>query len=153
RNGLARPRCRLRKTRNADRQRRYLHCFACPESMIAESDQPLSWWMRGIWIVILGGFFFLVYGGCNWISAQRASVPSFSWAWEQRIPFIPTLIVPYMSLDLFFAGAIWLCGKNELKLHAKRVVAAISIAAVCFLVFPLKYSFAKPETTGFYGLL
>jgi len=117
------------------------------------SDQPLPWYIAAVWTIILGAFFFLVYGVCNWITSLRPGVGSFYWDWERGIPLVPALILPYMSLDLFFAGAIFLCRRRELKIHVTRVVAAISIAAVCFLLFPLRFSFIRPATTGFSGFL
>jgi protein-tyrosine phosphatase/membrane-associated phospholipid phosphatase len=117
------------------------------------SDQPLPSYIGAVWTIILGAFFFLIYGLCNWITSMRPGVGSFYWSWESGIPFVPALILPYMSLDLFFAGAIFLCRRGELKTHVKRVVTAILLAAVCFLLFPLKFSFIRPATTGFSGLL
>jgi membrane-associated phospholipid phosphatase len=117
------------------------------------SDQPLPWYIAAVWTIILGAFFFLIYGVCNWITSLRPGVGSFYWDWEPGIPFVPALILPYMSLDLFFAGAIFLCRRGELKTHVKRVVTAILIAAVCFLLFPLRFSFIRPVTTGFSGFL
>jgi len=117
------------------------------------SDQPLPWHIAAVWTIILGAVFFLVYGVCNWITSLRPGVGSFYWYWERGIPFVPGLILPYMSLDLFFVGAIFLCRRNELKTHAKRVVTAILIAAICFLLFPLKFSFIRPATSGFSGFL
>jgi protein-tyrosine phosphatase/membrane-associated phospholipid phosphatase len=117
------------------------------------SDQPLPWYIAALWTIILGAFFFLAYGVCNWITSLRPGVGSFYWEWEPGIPFVPALILPYMSLDLFFVGAIFLCRRGELKTHAKRVVTAISIAAMCFLLFPLRFSFIRPVTSGFSGFL
>ena len=51
--------------------------------------------------------FLVVYGGCNWITAQRHDVGTIFFEWERLIPFVPLMIVPYMSIDLFFvAGAV-----------------------------------------------
>jgi membrane-associated phospholipid phosphatase len=123
------------------------------ESMGDGADQPLPWYIAALWTIILGAFFFLVYGVCNWFTSLRPGVGSFVWDWERNIPFVPALILPYMSLDLFFAGAIFLCRRRELKIHAQRVVTAILIAAICFLLFPLRFSFIRPATTGFSGFV
>ena len=121
--------------------------------MDGDSDPPLRWPLATLWAIVLGGFFFLIYGACNWITSLRAGIGSFYFPWERQLPFVPWMIVPYMSLDLFFVGAIFLCRRSELNTHAKRVVTAISIAAVCFLLFPLRFAFVRPETTGFPGML
>ena len=106
------------------------------------------------WMAFLGPFFFLIYGACNWITAQRSGVGSFYWSWELAIPFVPAMIVPYMSLDLFYAGSTFLCRtRQEIHVLARRMVFAILVAAVCFLIFPLKIAFVRPPTPGFFGVL
>ena len=52
-------------------------------------------------------WFFLVYGFCNAFTSHRANVGSLYFAWERHIPFVPAMIVPYLSIDLFFAGSFF----------------------------------------------
>src|SRR5260370_9194308 len=42
--------------------------------------------------------FLVVYGGCNWITARRGNVGVFYFQWERAIPFVPFLVLPYMSI-------------------------------------------------------
>ena len=98
--------------------------------------------------------FLVVYGGCIWITAQRSDVGSLYFEWERKIPFVPFFILPYMSIDLFFIAAPFLCRTDrELKIFSKRVTAAILIAGVCFLLFPLRFAFPRPEASGWLGAL
>jgi len=98
--------------------------------------------------------FLIVYGGCNWITSRRGDVGVFYFQWERAIPFVPFLIVPYMSIDLFFIAAPFLCRTDrELSVFAKRVVAAIFIAGTCFLLFPLRFAFPRPHADGWSGAL
>ena len=98
--------------------------------------------------------FLIVYSGCNWITARRSGVGTFYFEWERAIPFIPLLILPYLSIDLFFLGAPFLCRTDrELSNFAKRVVAAILIAGTCFLLFPLRFAFPRPHASGWTGAL
>lgn len=102
----------------------------------------------------LGPFFFLIYGLTNWFTAQRADVPSFYFWWETHLPFVPQLMLPYMSIDLFFAGSVFLCrNRAELHRHVQRIVLAILISATGFLLFPLKFAFDRPPVDGFNGWL
>ena len=72
--------------------------------------------------------------------------------WERLIPFVPLMIVPYMSIDLFFVAAPFLCrDERELKVFGKRIVLGIVVASLCFLLFPLKFSFHRPVTGGWLG--
>ncbi|MEO7166347.1 MAG: phosphatase PAP2 family protein [Spartobacteria bacterium] len=98
--------------------------------------------------------FLLVYGGCLWISARRGDVGVLYFEWERAIPFVPFLIVPYLSIDLFFVAAPFLFTRlGELKLYAARVGLAIVLAGICFLLFPLRFAFERPHATGALGAL
>src|ERR1700732_5066993 len=98
--------------------------------------------------------FLVVYGGCNWITSRRSDVGVFYFRWERGIPFVPLLVLPYLSIDLFFVAAPFLCRTDrELSNFAKRVVAAILIAGTCFLLFPLRFAFPRPHASGWIGSL
>src|SRR5437588_6870391 len=75
--------------------------------------------------------FLFVYGGCNWITSHRGDVGIFYFEWERGIPFVPFLILPYMSIDLFFVAAPFLCRtEKELRIFSQRVVCAILAAGI-----------------------
>jgi protein-tyrosine phosphatase/membrane-associated phospholipid phosphatase len=100
----------------------------------------------------LGLLFLIVYGSCNWFTAQRANVPTLFFEWERSIPFVPLMIVPYMSIDLFFVAAPFLCqSRRELIAFSKRMAAALLIAGLCFLLFPLRFAFERSPLTGWVG--
>ena len=102
----------------------------------------------------LSALFLIVYGGCNWITAHRANIGTLYFDWERRIPFVPFFILPYMSIDLFFVVAPFLCRTDrELSLLTKRVTAAIVFAGICFLLFPLRFSFPRPHSDGWLGVV
>src|SRR4029077_14920859 len=78
--------------------------------------------------------FLVVYSGCNWITGQRSQVGSFYFQWERAMPFVPFMILPFMSIDLFSIAALFLCQtEEELRIFSRRVTAAILIAGLCFL--------------------
>ena len=100
----------------------------------------------------LSVLFVVVYGWCNWVTAQRHDVGTLYFEWERSIPFVPLMIVPYLSIDFFFVVAPFLCGnKRELATFSKRIVAAIAVAGICFLLFPLRFAFARPHASGWLG--
>jgi len=107
-----------------------------------------------LWLVVLSVTFTASYGFANWAAAQRTHVPSVVFAWEHRIPFLPWTIIPYWSIDLFYALALFLCAdRRELQTHVRRVLTAQAVAVACFLAFPLHLAVAKPATDGIPGLL
>jgi len=79
-------------------------------------------------------------------ASSLVAVPSFVFAFEQYIPFIPWMILPYMSSGLFFCLVPFYCRqKRELLCYAKRFTFITLIAALCFLLFPLRFSFDRPS--------
>ena len=115
--------------------------------------------MRGAWKAAatsagLSALFVGVYGFCNVITSLRPHVGSLYFAWERAIPFVPALILPYLSIDLFFIAAPFLARSDrERSTFARRIVAAILIAGVCFLLFPLRFAFERPPVEGFVGVI
>jgi protein-tyrosine phosphatase/membrane-associated phospholipid phosphatase len=100
----------------------------------------------------LSVLFLVVYGWCNWLAAQRQDVGTLYFEWERFIPFVPLMLVPYMSIDLFFVAAPFLCrSERELATLSKRIVAAIVVAGICFLLFPLRFALERPPATGWLG--
>ena len=98
--------------------------------------------------------FIVVYGGTNWLTSLRDDVPSVYFEFERRIPFVAAFILPYLSIDLFFIAAPFLCrGDRERRSLAKRLAAAILIAGTCFLLFPLRFAFERPQTGGWAGVI
>jgi len=102
----------------------------------------------------LSVFFLVVYGACNWVTAQRADVGTWYFEWERRIPFLAFMILPYMSIDLFFVAGPFLCGsREELRTLARRIVLAIVAGGACFLLLPLRFAFERPAAAGWLGAI
>jgi protein-tyrosine phosphatase/membrane-associated phospholipid phosphatase len=112
-------------------------------------------WQRAlIWLLFLAPFFFISYGFANWFTAQRDDVGVIVFDWEHSIPFMAWTIVPYWTIDLFYGISLFLPrSKYELDAHAKRLLTAQVISVLCFVSFPLQFSFVRPETEGFFGWL
>ncbi|CAM5770140.1 ser/threonine protein phosphatase [Labrys miyagiensis] len=104
-------------------------------------------WLRAlIWLAGLGVFFYTSYPLANYLADRRASVPSVVFGWEQGMPFLPWTIIPYWSINLFYAASLFFCTtKAELDTLGRRLLTAQLIAVACFILFPLRFSFARPE--------
>jgi protein-tyrosine phosphatase/membrane-associated phospholipid phosphatase len=103
---------------------------------------------------LLSLLFLVVYPTCNWITSHRTDVGTWYFEWERHIPFVPIFIVPYMSIDLFFVGAPFLCASDrELQTFAKRMAFAIIAAGICFLLLPLRFAFGRLEVSGWLGTI
>jgi protein-tyrosine phosphatase/membrane-associated phospholipid phosphatase len=93
-----------------------------------------------------------VYSGCNYLTSLRIDVGTWYYEWERYIPFVPLMIVPYMSIDLFFVAAPFLCQDGiELRILARRISFAILTAGTCFLLMPLRMGWNPPPLEGWLG--
>jgi predicted protein tyrosine phosphatase len=64
------------------------------------------------------------------------------------------MIAPYMSIDLFFIAAPFLCRtRRELSTFTDRIAAAIITAGICFLLLPRRFAFVRPQTDGILGAI
>jgi membrane-associated phospholipid phosphatase len=120
-------------------------------------EQPAAarpWKRAALWLSGLAPFFYLTYGAANWLTTLRPSVPAVVFDWERHIPFLGWTIVPYWSINLFYAASLFVCtSASELDRHGRRLLTAQVVAVACFLLAPLRFTFAKPETSGLSGFL
>jgi hypothetical protein len=104
------------------------------------------------WLTFLGPLFFLTYTFANLVASHRANVPVLMFSWERHIPFLPWTILPYWSSDLLYVFSLAVCRtRDELDLHAKRLLAIQVFSVACFLAFPLRCAFERPAVSGWAG--
>jgi protein-tyrosine phosphatase len=107
-----------------------------------------------LWLLLLAPLFFSTYGFATWVTSQRSDVGTLVFGWETHIPFWAWTIVPYWSIDLLYGFSLLLPGsRHELKQHALRLLTAQVIAVSCFLIWPLRFTFERPELDGVFGWL
>ena len=105
-------------------------------------------------LVGLGVLFYASYGFTNRLAGTRDHVPSIVFDWEGRVPFYTWTILPYWTTNLFYAGSLFLCAdRAELSVHVRRLLATQLVAVACFALWPLKVTWAKPDTAGAFGFL
>ena len=121
---------------------------------MSETSEPRPWKAAALWLAFLGPFFFASYGLANWLAGRRAAVGSVAFGWESHIPFLAWTILPYWSIDLFYAVSPFVCStRRELSVHGRRLLAAQLLCVACFLAFPLRFSFTRPAAEGLFGAL
>jgi membrane-associated phospholipid phosphatase len=126
---------------------------ALAEVLPAQASRP---WKRALlWLGFLAPFFYLTYGGANWLAANRGEVGSFVFGWEAHIPFLAWTIVPYWSINALYGLSFFLCAtREELDTLGKRLLTAQIVAVACFVLLPLRFTFERPEGVGgFSGFL
>jgi protein-tyrosine phosphatase len=115
---------------------------------------PILYKRGAAWLAFLGPFFFITYSAVNYFTSTRSDVGIVVATWERSIPFVPWLMLPYMSIDAFYAASLFLFRKRSaLDRHAKRLLLATLISLIGFLLFPLQFSFEVPKAIGFNGEL
>jgi membrane-associated phospholipid phosphatase/predicted protein tyrosine phosphatase len=120
----------------------YLHRFG---RATRHRVNPPSKKVAALTAIGLSLLFVAVYGSCNWLATQRAEVGTWYYAWERFIPFVPWMIIPYMSIDLFFVAAPFLCDSRvELKTLSRRIAFGILVAGGFFLLMPLTNAVPRP---------
>lgn len=107
-----------------------------------------------LWLAFLAPFFYLTYGTANWLASLRADVPNLAFGWEAHIPFIAWTIVPYWSINAFYALSLFVNDTPvEVGRLARRYLTAQLVAVACFVAFPLQAIFVRPETHGLPGFM
>ena len=102
----------------------------------------------------LCALFFVVYGGTNYLTSLRHDIGTWVYPWEHDIPFVPLMIIPYFSIDLFFVAAPFFCSdRKELSILTRRIVMGILVAGFFFLVMPMRFTFQRPAAPGVLGVV
>jgi protein-tyrosine phosphatase/membrane-associated phospholipid phosphatase len=115
---------------------------------------PPHWKRSALWAGFLAPFFYGTYGFSNWLATQHDEVGSILFKWERDIPFLAWTIVPYWVIVPLYGLSLFVTtSRREVDTLGRRLVTAQVIAITCFIAFPLRLSFARPETSGFFGLL
>jgi len=112
-------------------------------------------WRRGLaWLACLGPLFYLSYGFANYLASTRTGVPSIVFEWERGIPFLAWTILPYWTINAFYAASMLVHRRKEdVDRQGRRLLTAQFVAVSCFLLFPLRFAFARPETSGWAGAM
>ncbi len=106
------------------------------------------------WLAFLAVFFYATYGASNWYASTRPDVGSVVTFVDRLVPFLPWTIVPYWSINLFYALSLFVCvDRPEMDRLAGRLLTAQVVAVACFVLFPLEMSYVRPETNGLPGFL
>ncbi|MBC8057655.1 MAG: hypothetical protein H7Y61_13860 [Rhizobiales bacterium] len=98
--------------------------------------------------------FTVAYGLANQLTSLRDDVGLGVFAWERAIPFVGWTIVPYLSIIAFFALSFFIdADARSLRRHVVRLLLVLAVSVACYAAFPLRFTFARPETDGAVGLL
>ncbi len=109
-------------------------------------------WRSASVAALTGGLFVVVYNACNYLTRLRSDVGTWAFSWERHWPVIPWMIVPYWSIDLLFVIGAFLCTtREEVAAHRRRLTFCILVAAIFFLLIPLRFAFPRPHVDGLFA--
>nr|WP_298112006.1 phosphatase PAP2/dual specificity phosphatase family protein [uncultured Pseudomonas sp.] len=121
----------------------------------AADSREAGLWKRGVlWLLLLAPLFFASYSFANWLSSQRDDVGTLVFAWESRMPLWPWTIVPYWSIDLLYGLSFLLpATRREMDRHGLRLLSVQLLCIAAFLLWPLRFTFERPELDGLFGTM
>lgn len=118
--------------------------------MTSMTVKPGFWAKAGVSIGT-SALFMALYHTCNFYAAGCGRLRYWYASWELAIPVVPWFIVPYWSIDIFFAIAPFLCThRSELRALAGRLTLAILLASACFVVWPLGLMHVRSDEQGLF---
>lgn len=92
-----------------------------------------------------GALFGLCYPLTNHLAERAGATRSAALPWDAAVPFLPWMVLPYMTSGLLF-GLSFLLADSRAALSALSRRVAFSTVAAClvFAVFPLRFSTLRP---------
>jgi len=100
-------------------------------------------------ILLVSLWFALIFGGADWLTAQRVLRVRIHMDWELGLPLLPEFTLAYMSIyAVFLAVPFVLRTRLELESLAREQATAIALAGVGFLLLPADLAYAPPANLG-----
>ena len=90
--------------------------------------------------------FNLCYLLANALAHQQKIMRHVAFSFESNIPFLPWMIVPYLSSGIFFCMSFfWVRNIDQLRVLSHRLLMATVLAGIIFILYPLQFSGFKPS--------
>ncbi len=92
-----------------------------------------------------GVVFGLCYLLANALAQQRGITRHVALVFDAHIPFLPWMVVPYLSSGLFFVAAFFVVrSRDDLRVLSQRLLTATVLAGLVFVLYPLRFSLPRP---------
>lgn len=96
-------------------------------------------------LALNGALFGIVYQLANDAAARAHIVRNVAMEWETGLPFLPWMVVPYMTSGLLFVLSFLLApDRASLSALSRRVAFATVVACLCFAAYPLRFAMPRP---------
>jgi hypothetical protein len=97
--------------------------------------------------------FAALYTLCNQFTGMRLDIGDGLLEWDRAIPFVPWTVLPYLSIFGFFALSFFVGSRAALDLYVQRLRVNLLLSLAAYMLFPLRFQFARPELDGVFGAL
>lgn len=89
--------------------------------------------------------FAMCYLSANQLAWRQGVVRHIALPFEAAIPFLPWMIIPYLSSGVFFCLVFFMAGsQNQVRIFSQRMLLATVLASLVFVIFPLQFSWHRP---------
>ncbi|MES2743363.1 MAG: phosphatase PAP2 family protein [Pseudomonadota bacterium] len=108
-----------------------------------------TWRRRGLHLLVNALAFSVCYPLANRAAQERGVARHLVTALDGALPFLPWMILPYLSSGLLFGLAFALVrGADALRVLSARLLLATVCACLVFVLFPLQFSLPRPPVTA-----
>ncbi len=104
-----------------------------------------TWQQRSCHFLLNLSAFSLCYLLGNALARQLLVTRHAALAFESHIPFLPWMVVPYMSSGLIYCAAFWCVpARDQVRVLSQRLLLATVLAGIVFVLYPLQFSWPRP---------
>lgn len=108
-------------------------------------DTPPRWRERLVLLALNGLVFQSLYSACSAAAARQGVTRHIATAWDAHIPFLPWMLVPYMSsVPLLVLAFLFVPGRQGLRALSQRCLLATALGTLVFALWPLKVVATAP---------
>jgi membrane-associated phospholipid phosphatase len=129
---------------------------------MASSEKPAFWgwpgWRLLVQSALVGScqilWFFLIYGGANYLTTLHSHRIRLHFDWELQVPFVPPMVVGYMSVYPLFVMAPFVLRSQKKVVSLFLTLGTITfVAGICFLIFPADLHFPLQQDSASWAWL
>ena len=103
-----------------------------------------------MWTLLSTLFFTIIYGLCNHYASLSSTHYKMYTDWELKIPLIPWMIYPYLSLNLLFlVSAFVLKEVKAVKGFCLSLIVGVIVGGIIFYFFPGHLGFVRETVPGY----
>ena len=94
------------------------------------------------------------YGATSWLATLHASLPTWNFAFESRVPFIPSFAILYLTIiPALLLAPLFFSTRDALTPLFFTLCVETILACTFFFAMPLASAFVRPPVGGWIGII